>query len=101
MHKIFLWAKEDIDDGKSVVYGYATSDEGEMLMTVHTDNRFWLRSALGITRDSNQRWYKETYPEGYELVNLIDYTDDELDAHTEFMEAISKGVPEDASGDQD
>lgn len=83
--KIFLFVQASYPNGD--VVGAALAEDGAFLAQHLSSNRIWLKHELGL----NSRWkhgaYATHYPNGYELVDLTELTDAELDKHEAFMAA--------------
>ena len=92
MPKIFLFAVKLIDpdphyDGDWL--GYAIAEDGTRLACSYCtkNQRIYLPSQL------RQRVaYELHYPDGYELVNLLELTDKEQEAHEELQHALDLGI---------
>ena len=50
--------------------GYAFSEDKELIASHVSSGINWTKHDMGITSDWKQAYYKEKYPEGYELVWL-------------------------------
>lgn len=56
------------------VVGYAMAEDGHVLCSHLSSSRGYLRHDMGLTSDWKHKHYKDHYPDGYELVDLTDYT---------------------------
>ena len=82
--KIFITAFP-VDGGD--VVGFALAEDGTGLAQHMCSNSMYVRYDLGLTSTRQHGKYAMHYPEGYELVDLIDATDEELEGNIHFMEA--------------
>lgn len=84
--KIFIVA-QPLANGD--VIGQALAEDGIGLAGHLSSNRMYVKHDMGI----NSRWkheiYREYYPDGYELVDLTDLSEEELHEHEEFMRALT------------
>lgn len=72
MKKIFVVAYGEPD----WVLGYAIAEDGTCIASHCSSHRGWTRHDMGVEgSDRKHDSYKEKYPDGYELINLIDLTD--------------------------
>lgn len=73
---------------KDECYAFALAEDGEGLYRVLLQSPIYARQAM------NARWprylYSEHYPRGYELVDYLDATDDQLDSDMVFINAYLK-----------
>lgn len=70
--------------------GFAVAADGTGLASHFSSSRLWLKHDMGLTLESNlkHRTYRSHYPQGYELVDYLSATDDELKSDPDFMAAI-------------
>jgi hypothetical protein len=85
MHKIFVTAFP-LDDGKYM--GFALAEDGDGLASQICLNKVWVRHAMGV----NSRWfrqkYREKYPDGYHVIDLVDASDKQLNKNKDYMAAL-------------
>lgn len=70
----------------------ALAADGTGLARETRDNKIWLREAMGLTLRSKSihKLYKAHYPGGYELVDLLDASDADLERWPGFMDALNR-----------
>jgi hypothetical protein len=84
MNKIFLWCTPCPGWGEGAVLGYAMAEDGTGLANHLSSNISFSKHDMGLTSDWKHDYYKEHYPDGYEL-EWIEEKD--LDNHVEFCKA--------------
>lgn len=82
--KIFLLLTNQYESGDAA--GVALTENGRVLDSHYSSNRIWLRRDL--TNPVKRRGYAEAVGD-YTIVDLLDKTDDELEAMPEVSRAIS------------
>lgn len=87
MPKIFITAWP-VDDKPPAVVGFAMAEDGTGLAQHWSSSKLWVKHDMGLTSRKKHDAYEEHYPNGYELVDLIDATDEELEANHLYMEAL-------------
>jgi hypothetical protein len=93
MHrKIFIWS-EPLPGGDWA--GYATGEDGAMIAQHLCSNLLWVRADMGLTTRRKHKLYEEHFPEGYELIDLVDLTGEELDKHEELNLAFGRATHND------
>jgi len=70
----------------------ALAADGTGLARETRDNKLWLREAMGLTLRSKpiHKLYKAHYPGGYELIDLLDASDADLERWPGFMDALNR-----------
>lgn len=98
MPKIFIFGGPASAGG---VLGYALAEDGTGLAEHYSTNTIYLRSDMGL----NSRWkhgtYEAHYPDGYELVDFIDSSFEEMLADPTFAKAYNLNHAEDKDAGQD
>lgn len=82
--KIFITC---VDDPAWGFVAFAIAQDGVGLKQHASSTKLWSRSDMGLTMASSpaHRFYREHYPEGYELVDYIDATDETLEGDPTYM----------------
>lgn len=82
MPKIFGYTvRQDL-----VVGVYALAEDGSSLIIEPVDHH--IQSRVALSSQLARSLYNEHYPEGYEFVDLVDYSEDELEKHEAFTAAL-------------
>jgi hypothetical protein len=68
--------------------GSALGEDGQGLANHLSSNKIWVRHDMGLTGKWKHDKYAAAYPNGFELVDLVDATNDELFANEEYMTAL-------------
>lgn len=75
------------------VVGYAMAEDGNVLCSHLSSSQGFCRHDMGLTSNWKHNYYKEHYPDGYELVDLTDKKSrEELLAVPEFAAADAKAT---------
>lgn len=85
--KIFIVAAGP--DGDGDYYGFALAQDGTGLAQHLSSSRVWLRFDMGVTSSKKHKLYGGHYPGGYEIVDYIDATNDDLSNDPLYMEALT------------
>lgn len=96
MNKIFIISMPL--NGTSDWIGGAIAEDGTALTNHISSNKMWVKHDMGLTWKSSRKHhdYARKYPDGYELVDLVDLTPEELDNHAEYMAACAKNIVEES-----
>lgn len=86
MTKIFLYVVDANETAQTMAY--ALAEDGSSIMVVEVEHRIYAHQIL--TSYLSHRIYDEYYPEGYQLVDLTELSDEDLDNHKKFLEAFKK-----------
>lgn len=86
MNKIFIISYKYGDD----VISNALAEDGHVLSGHLSSNFGFAKHDMGLTSDWKHKEYKEHYPDGYELVDLVACSVEELRKHTEYQLALKK-----------
>lgn len=84
MKKIYVFVESNL--GHDLI-GCALAEDGIVLAQHLSSSRDFVRLDMGLTSTRKHRTYDTYYPGGYELVDLVGFTDDQLLAHAGFQEA--------------
>lgn len=97
MGKIFIVSMQL--PGTTDWIGGALAEDGTTLAKHISTNKMWVRHDMGLTWKSSIKHmdYTRKYPDGYELVDLVDYTGEELEAHEGYMAACAQGMVEEST----
>lgn len=105
MPKIFITATADIDpQWGPFAYAFALAEDGTALAEHYSANKIFSRFDMGLTsqRSAKHKVYAAHYPDGYELVDLVDASDEDLAANIAYRRAIelnhASTEPQDESG---
>lgn len=90
--KIFIYAVDIGTQGD--VAAYALHEDGTALASHLCSNRIYARHDMGLTSSKKHQIYYEHAGE-FQLVDLVDLTDDELAKHPEFMAAFTLNQQQD------
>ena len=88
--KIFIWCEKHSLVDESQYGAYATAEDGTALAEHWSSSKVWVRHDMGVTSSKKHKAYEEHYPAGYQIVDLVDLTSEELDEHHELMAAIDR-----------
>ncbi len=79
-------------DKDNIHEAMALAADGTGLASETRDNKIWLREAMGLTLRSKSihKLYKQHYPSGYELIDLLDASDEDLMRWPGFMDALGR-----------
>lgn len=92
MPKIFIYT---VDVGAfGEVAAYALHEDGTALTGHLSSNRVYARYDMGLTSNKKHQIYYD-YSKEFQLVDLVDLTEDELKAHPEFMAAFTLNQKQD------
>lgn len=85
--KIFVYLTEDSPGFQCAV---ALAEDGTAIASHLSTSPYWSEVDMGLTADSDSHHdvYARYYPQGYQLVNLLRATEDELRTNDEFMRAL-------------
>ena len=88
-NRIFIIYSNNEDD---VHEAMALAADGTGLARESYSNKIWLREAMGLTLRSKpiHKLYKQHYPGGYELIDLLDASDADLHRWPGFMDALGR-----------
>lgn len=75
--------------------GQALAEDGVGLTNHYCSNRIWVKHDMGINSRQKHVIYRAHYPDGYELVDLTDLSDEELFKHDEFLAAHTRNLESD------
>lgn len=93
--KIFVF-KAIIADGplKGFPVGYACAEDGSMLRQhIFSGPTLYMRQEMGLTgKGVIAAKYNEYYPDGYDLVDLLELSNEQLDVHPGLNAALDKGI---------
>ena len=89
--KIFIIAS-DTSGGDFI--GFAMAEDSTGLVSCLSSSKIWLRFDMGLTSNRHTDDYKAYYPQGYQLVDYLDATDEELKADALFVNAHEKNNEE-------
>lgn len=82
--KIYCY-KIQVDDGFAV---YALAEDGRGLIYCYMRSGLYARHQLGINSTKSHKVYMTYYPNGYDLIDLIDLSSEELDKHEGLQAAL-------------
>lgn len=91
MPKIFIISTNEHDPHWGhYVSSYALAEDGTGLASHISTNKIFARFDMGLTSDRSpkRKVYAAHYPDGYELVDLVDATDEELHANIAYRRAV-------------
>lgn len=77
MPKIFIFVQTEFGSGD--VGGMAIAEDGTPITGHLSSSKAWLRWDMGLTTKNYHDLYEKHYPDGYELVDLIDLGDKVLE----------------------
>lgn len=87
MPKIFVICQHVDDEGNYI--GFALAQDGTGLVQHLSSNKLWLRHDMGLISKMYKDVYDAHYPNGYELVDYLDATDEQLQEDQEFFDAYA------------
>lgn len=88
MTKIFIYAVPLDDD----IVAYALGEDGQALASHVCSNHMYAHYDMGLTSRKKHYLYEAAYPDGYELIDLLDLTPTELMANKAFVFAHTKNT---------
>lgn len=85
--KIFIYLTSDEPGFQTA---FALAEDGTGLAGHISSNPAWARQAMGITDINSIKhdMYRAYYPKGYQLVDLLDATEEQLASNVEFTKAL-------------
>jgi hypothetical protein len=76
--------------GDQDVLAYALAEDGEVLASHYSSSVNFARHDMGITGPWKHERYAQHYPDGYDLVDLLDLSSQQLDEHLGFQAAFAR-----------
>jgi hypothetical protein len=96
--KIFIYCVPNAGLHPSDVVGYAIAEDGSSLKAHMSSSLEWFRRDMGIAPPFfDLQHYTNHYPDGYELIDLTQLTEEQLHDHPELNAALTKNkeIPSD------
>ena len=69
--------------------GGALAEDGTGLRQHLSTSKIWVRHDMGLTSKKGHEEYSKYYPNGFELVDLVDATDEELSSNQGYLDALA------------